>query len=175
MKSRNRFIAKLASKLEGNVLVLFTRVDGHGVPLHEMIESMTDRPVHMIHGNVDINVREEVRTIAEKSDNNIILGSYGTMSTGVNIKRLHHVIFASPSKSRVRVLQSIGRGLRKGKGKESCKLYDIADDFRARRGGKENFTYKHLAERLKFYVEEDFTYRICEIPLNTGEGVIEGL
>lgn len=174
-EGRNRFISKLATSLEGNVLVLFTRVDGHGIPLGEMIESMTDRPVHMIHGNVDINVREEVRTIAEKSENNIILGSYGTMSTGVNIKKLHHVIFASPSKSRVRVLQSIGRGLRKGKGKESCILYDIADDFRKERHGKENFTYRHLAERLKFYVEEDFTYRITEIPLYTGKGSLEGL
>ena len=172
-EGRNRFISKLACSLEGNVLILFTRVDGHGVPLNDMIEGMTDRPVHMIHGNVDINVREEVRTIAEKSDNNIILGSYGTMSTGVNIKKLHHVIFASPSKSRVRVLQSIGRGLRKGKGKDACILYDIADDFRKDVHGKENFTYRHLAERLKFYVEEDFTYRITEIPLYTGKGQLD--
>ena len=173
LDGRNRFIGKLASTLEGNVLVLFTRVEGHGVPLQSMIEGMTDRPVHMIHGNVDINVREEVRTIAEHSDNNIILGSYGTMSTGVNIKRLHHVIFASPSKSRVRVLQSIGRGLRKGKGKDACKLYDIADDFRDGPYGKENFTYRHLAERIRFYVEEDFKYRITEIPLYTGEGELD--
>ena len=134
-----------------------------------MIESRTERPVHIIHGNVDINVREEVRSIAESSDNNIILGSYGTMSTGVNIKRLHHVIFASPSKSRVRVLQSIGRGLRKGKGKDKCVLYDIADDFRQDKYGKENFTYKHLSERIKFYVEQDFTYRITSIPLSSSE------
>ena len=170
LESRNRFISNLATSLDGNVLVLFTRVDGHGVPLHDMISSRTDRPVHMIHGNVDINVREEVRTIAEKSDNNIILGSYGTMSTGVNIKRLHHVIFASPSKSRVRVLQSIGRGLRKGKGKDSCILYDIADDFRKDKYAKENFTYKHLSDRIKFYVEEDFTYRITTIPMTSSEG-----
>ncbi|QIN96887.1 RNA-DNA + DNA-DNA helicase [Synechococcus phage S-H34] len=170
LQSRNRFIANLANSLDGNVLILFTRVDGHGVPLYDLISEKTDRPVHMIHGGIDINVREEVRTIAEKSDNNIILGSYGTMSTGVNIKRLHHVIFASPSKSRVRVLQSIGRGLRKGKGKEECVLYDIADDFREDRYGKENFTYKHLAERIKFYVDEDFTYRITTIPLSSSEG-----
>ena len=173
LDGRNKFISNLACDLKGNVLVLFTRVDGHGIPLYDMIEAKTDRPVHIIHGNVDVNVREEVRSIAESSDNNIILGSYGTMSTGVNIKQLHHVIFASPSKSRVRVLQSIGRGLRKGKGKESCKLYDIADDFRSGPYGKENFTHKHLAERIKFYVEEDFTYRITEIPLYTGEGELD--
>ena len=172
-EQRNRFISNLACDLKGNVLILFTRVDGHGVPLYDMINSKTDRPVHMIHGGIDINVREEVRTIAESSDNNIILGSYGTMSTGVNIKRLHHVVFASPSKSRVRVLQSIGRGLRKGKGKESCLLYDIADDFRASPSSKENFTYRHLAERIKFYVDEDFEYRITEIPLGTGVGKLD--
>ena len=95
------------------------------------------------------------------------------MSTGVNIKRLHHVIFASPSKSRVRVLQSIGRGLRKGKGKEECILYDIADDFRKNGFGKENFTYKHLAERIKFYVDEDFTYSITKIPMTPGVGELD--
>ncbi|QBP06176.1 RNA-DNA + DNA-DNA helicase [Synechococcus phage S-B68] len=173
LESRNKYIAKLASSLPGNVLVLFTRVDGHGVPLYDMINERTDRPVHMIHGGIDINVREQVRTVAEKSDNNIILGSYGTMSTGVNIKRLHHVIFASPSKSRVRVLQSIGRGLRKGKGKEECILYDIADDFRDGNYGKENFTYKHLAERIKYYVDEDFKYRITRIPLSSGVGELD--
>ena len=170
LEPRNRFISNLACDLKGNVLILFTRVEGHGVPLHDLITSKTDRPVHMIHGNIDINVREEVRTIAEKSDNNIILGSYGTMSTGVNIKRLHHVIFASPSKSRVRVLQSIGRGLRKGKGKDACKLYDIADDFRDGPYGKENFTYKHLGDRILFYNEENFEYRITEIPLSYSQG-----
>ena len=117
----------------------------------------------MIHGNIDINVREEVRTIAEKSDNNIILGSYGTMSTGVNIKRLHHVIFASPSKSRVRVLQSIGRGLRKGKGKDECKLYDIADDFSYKE--QKNFTLNHFMERINTYSEQEFDYELDHVDI----------
>ena len=75
-------------------------------------------------------------SLSHSDDNIIILGSYGTMSTGVNIKNLHHVIFASPSKSRIRVLQSIGRGLRKAKNKESAKLHDISDDFRKPHGKK---------------------------------------
>ncbi len=107
--------------------------------------------------------------MAEASNNNIILGSYGTMSTGVNIKNLHHVVFASPSKSRIRVLQSIGRGLRKAKGKDSVMLYDIADDFR-KNGNRNNFTLNHLAERIKFYVDEDFEYRVTEVPLNNNVG-----
>ena len=170
--NRNRFICNLANDLSGNVLVLFTRVEGQGLPLKDLMEATTSRPVHLIYGDVNVKIREEVRQIAETSDNNIILGSYGTMSTGVNIKNLHHVIFASPSKSRIRVLQSIGRGLRKAKGKEVAKLYDISDDFRFPHG-KNNFTLNHLAERIKYYIDEGFEYRMIEIPINTGEGVLD--
>ena len=171
MEERNRFISKLACGLRGNVLVLFSRVEKHGIPLHDMTVERTKRPVHMIHGDIDVDTREKVRTVCESSDNNIIFGSYGTMSTGVNIKNLHHVVFASPSKSRIRVLQSIGRGLRKAKGKDNVLLYDIADDFR-KNGGRENFTLKHLAERIKFYVEEGFNYRMNTLPLNNRVGTL---
>jgi len=171
MEERNRFISNLACDLKGNVLVLFTRVENHGIPLHDMTKERTDRPVHLIYGDTKVDVREEVRAVCDTSENNIIFGSYGTMSTGINIKNLHHVVFASPSKSRIRVLQSVGRGLRKAKGKDSVLLYDIADDFR-KNGGKENFTLRHLAERIKFYVEEDFCYRMTTLSLNTGRGVL---
>ena len=137
-----------------------------------MTKERTDRPVHLIYGDVKVGEREEVRALCETSNDNIIFGSYGTMSTGINIKNLHHVVFASPSKSRIRVLQSIGRGLRKAKGKDSVLLYDIADDFRDN-GSKENFTLRHLAERIKFYVEEDFTYRMTQLSLNTGVGKLD--
>ena len=153
------------------MLVLFTRVEGQGLPLYELTKSKTSRPVHIIYGDVKVDVREQVRTLCETSDDNIIFGSYGTMSTGINIKNLHHVVFASPSKSRIRVLQSIGRGLRKAKGKESVLLYDIADDFR-KNGGRENFTLRHLAERIKFYCEENFTYRMTTLTLNSGKATL---
>ena len=168
---RNRFVCNLANSLQGNVLVLFTRVDGHGVPMYEMMSNMTDRKVHLIHGDIDVNTREEVRKVCEQSNGNIIFGSYGTMSTGVNIKNLHHVVFASPSKSRIRVLQSIGRGLRKTKDKDSAKLYDIADDFR-KPHGQNNFTLNHLAERIRYYVDENFEYRVTEVPLNNNVGTL---
>lgn len=170
-EDRNRFVSNLACDLKGNVLVLFSRIEKHGLPLLDMVSAKTDRPVHLVCGDTDVKDREEVRRLAEQSDNNIILGSYGTMSTGVNIKNLHHVIFASPSKSRIRVLQSIGRGLRKAKGKDSVLLYDIADDFRGV-GGQNNFTLNHLAERIKFYVDEDFQYRMTELCLNSGKGTL---
>lgn len=168
--ARNRFVSNLTARLSGNVLVLFTRVEGHGIPLHDLVkETSGDRPVHLIYGDTKVSERERIRRVAETSHNNVILGSYGTMSTGVNIKNLHHVVFASPSKSRIRVLQSIGRGLRKAKGKDSVMLYDIADDFR-KSGGRNNFTLNHLAERIKYYVDEDFEYRVTELHLNSIDG-----
>jgi superfamily II DNA or RNA helicase len=163
---RNVYLKELSERLKGNVLLLFSRVEGHGIPLYELISEDSKKNVHIIHGGTDVTDREKVREICETSNNNIILGSYGTMSTGVNIKNLHHVIFGSPSKSRVRVLQSIGRGLRKGKNKNDCMLYDIADDFR-KPHGKSNFTLNHLTERMKYYVEEDFTYEIEDITLHS--------
>lgn len=163
---RNKYICELAHALKGNVLVLFARVEKHGIPMSEMMRNLTIRPVHLIYGDTDVKEREQVRALAEKNDDLIIFGSYGTMSTGVNIKNLHHVIFASPSKSRVRVLQSIGRGLRKANQKDRCMLYDIADDFR-KNGGRSNFTLNHLAERIKYYTEEDFEFTLQEVSLNS--------
>lgn len=161
-QGRNEFIVELTKRLKGNVLILFSRVEGHGLPLGDMFINATDRPVHIIHGEVGVDMREEVRSIAESSDDNIILGSYGTMSTGVNIQNLHHVVFASPSKSRIRVLQTIGRGLRKGKDKEFCMIYDIADDIR-KENGRNNYTLNHLIERINYYVSENFDYQISEV------------
>ena len=161
---RNRFISNLAKDLKGNVLVLFARVEKHGIPLHQMVEESTERDVHLVYGMTDVKEREEVRKVCETSNDNIIVASYGVFSTGVNIKNLHHIVFASPSKSKVRVLQSIGRGTRKAKGKESFKLYDIADDFR-KNGSRENFTLRHCAERIAYYCEANFTYRVTEIPV----------
>jgi superfamily II DNA or RNA helicase len=160
---RNKFLRNLAKDLKGNTLVLFNYVDRHGIPLYEMINSNTDRPVHLVHGGVNVDDREEIRRLTEKSDDAIIVASYGTFSTGINIKKLHNVIFASPSKSRVRNLQSIGRVLRKGENKSQATLYDIADDISTDRGN--NYTLNHLMERVKVYNEEKFNYEIIEVKL----------
>jgi superfamily II DNA or RNA helicase len=164
-EGRNKFIRNLACDLEGNTLVLFNYVERHGVPLYEMINSHTDKPVHFVHGGVDVKDREDIRLLTEKSDNAIIVASYGTFSTGINIKRLHNVIFASPSKSRVRNLQSIGRVLRKGENKSQATLYDIADDISTDRGN--NYTLNHLMERVKVYNEEKFNYEIIDVKVKT--------
>ena len=163
---RNNFIKNLALDLKGNTLILFARVEKHGLPLYELINSnniIENRNVFFIHGGVDTEDREKVREITEQENNAIIVASYGTFSTGINIKNLHNVIFASPSKSRIRNLQSIGRVLRKGNKKTSATLYDIADDisYKSRR----NYTLNHLIERIKVYNEENFNYDIVNIPL----------
>ena len=122
-----------------------------------------DRKLFFIHGGVDADEREKVREITEKEKDAIIVASYGTFSTGINIKNLHNVIFASPSKSRIRNLQSIGRVLRKGKNKVKAILYDISDDCSTR--SKKNYTLNHLIERIKIYNEENFNYDIITVQL----------
>jgi len=121
------------------------------------------RRVFFVHGGVDAEDRELVREITETQKDAIIVASYGTFSTGINIKNLHNVIFASPSKSRIRNLQSIGRVLRKGKDKVSAKLYDIADDLTT--GSRKNYTLNHFIERVKIYVQEEFNYDIISIDI----------
>ena len=160
---RNNYIKNLAIDLKGNTLILFNYVDKHGIPLFNLINSNTERPVYLVHGGVDTDDREDIRHLTETSDNAIIVASYGTFSTGINIKNLHNVIFASPSKSRIRNLQSIGRVLRKGDNKSKATLYDIADDISTDRGN--NYTLNHLMERVKVYNEEKFDYEIIDLKL----------
>ena len=162
---RNRFIRNLAVDLRGNTLVLFSRVATHGQILFDSINSFVKdgRKVFYVHGGVEAQEREEVRTITESESNAIIVASYGTFSTGINIKNLHNVIFASPSKSRIRNLQSIGRVLRKGDKKSKAVLYDIADDISYK--SRKNYTLNHLVERIKIYNEEQFNYEIIQISL----------
>jgi len=165
-EKRNNFIKNLTLDLTGNTLVLFSRVESHGAILFEKINNSkkTDRKVFFIHGGVDTDERELVREITERETDAIIVASYGTFSTGINIRNLHNVIFASPSKSRVRNLQSIGRVLRKGKNKVKATLYDIADDCTY--NSRKNYTLNHFIERIKIYNEEQFNYEIITVQLN---------
>ena len=165
-EARNNFISNLALSLKGNTLILYQYVDKHGKLLKEIIEKGADgRKVFFIYGKTDADVREDTRRIVETETDAIIIASYGTFSTGVNIKNLHTIIFASPSKSRVRNLQSIGRGLRKSDTKTEATLFDIADDLRHKK--RENYTLKHFAERIKIYSEEKFVFKIYKIELKT--------
>ena len=167
--NRNKFIKNLSVSLTGNTLILYQYVDKHGKILYDMIsntKNIGDRKVFFVYGKTDTETREEVRRITENENDAIIVASYGTFSTGINIRNLHNVIFASPSKSRVRNLQSIGRGLRLGDNKTEAVLYDIADDLRYK--NHMNFTLKHFVERTKIYNEEKFTYKLYKIGLKNG-------
>lgn len=163
-EKRNKFIRNLALSLDKNTLILFQYVEKHGKILHEMIEKKAkDRKVFFVFGNTDTEVREEIRQIMEKESNAIVVASFGVYSTGINIRNLHNIIFASPTKSKIRSLQSIGRGLRTNENKDVATLFDISDDLR--HGKKENFTLKHFYERVKIYDEESFPYKLYMINL----------
>jgi superfamily II DNA or RNA helicase len=163
-EKRNRLISNLALDQKGNSLVLFQYVEKHGKPLFDLIQRKAkDRPVYYVSGEVDASDREQIRGIVEKQKNAIIVASLGTFSTGINIKNLHNIIFASPSKSQIKVLQSIGRGLRKSDDGSTTKLYDVADDMHIK--SHKNFTLRHSAERIKIYTKEQFPYKIFKLDL----------
>ena len=153
---RNRFIVDLATNLKGNTLILFQFVEKHGKYLNHLV-SQTNRKCFFVHGGTEAEDRENVRKILEENDQCIVVASYGTFSTGISIKRLHNIIFASPSKSRIRVLQSIGRQLRVSEHKQLAKLYDIGDDLSWKT--KKNHTLRHFSERIKIYRSERFEFR----------------
>lgn len=162
---RNNFIRNLSVSLKGNTLILFTYVEKHGKILFESIKKKAgNRKVFFVYGGTDVLDRESIRALTELEEDAIIVASYGTFSTGINIKRLHNIIFASPTKSKIRSLQSIGRGLRLGENKDKAVLYDIADDLRYKT--YTNFTLKHYEERFKIYHEEKFQIKTTNVGIS---------
>jgi superfamily II DNA or RNA helicase len=163
-EGRNKFISKLAKSVKGNTLILFNYVDLHGKPLYNLISEMCpDKKVFMIYGGTDVEQREEIRQIVDKEKDAILVASYGTCSTGINIKNIHNIIFTSPSKSVIRVLQSIGRGLRRSESKDSMKLYDLADNLSHKK--YRNHTMRHLDARIKIYTKEHFDYKLISMKI----------
>ena len=165
-EKRNKYIRNLVLSLDGNTLLLFRLVKKHGRILYDMIKEETDvknRQTFFVYGGTETEVREQIRAIAEKERDAIIVASYGVYSTGINIRNLHNIVFASPSKSRIRNLQSIGRGLRLSDNNQETVLYDITDDLRWK--NRKNYAYRHHEDRMKIYDEERFPYKIYNIPL----------
>jgi superfamily II DNA or RNA helicase len=168
-ETRNKFIKNLAVSLGKNTLILFQMVDKHGRVLYDMIKdtkNIGNRKIFFVYGGTETTDREEIRKIMEIENDAIIVASFGTFSTGINIRNLHNIIFAMPTKSSIRTLQSIGRSLRQSDGKEIATLYDIADDLRYKK--HMNYTLKHFVERTKIYNEEKFTYKLYKIGLKNG-------
>ena len=159
---RNKFIEKLCKSIKGNTLLLFQLVEKHGVLLYNELKTL-DRKVFFVYGGTTTETREKIRAITEKETDAIIVASYGTFSTGINIRAINNIVFASPSKSRVRVLQSIGRGLRQSDNKDRVKLFDVSDNISYK--SRPNFTFRHFKQRLNIYKEEQFKYHINRINL----------
>ena len=165
LPERNKYLINLALSIEGNTMMLFQYTEKHGKILYDMIKTIApDRKVYYVDGKVDGDERETIRKIVDKETNSIIIASYGTFSTGTNIKNLNNIIFASPYKSVVKVLQSIGRGLRKSSTKTKATLYDIADDLS--HGQRNNITLSHFMERISIYNSEIFKYKIFKVSIN---------
>lgn len=170
LKERNEFITKLSHKLKGNTLILVQYIDKHGKVLEKLCkEYSNDKQIYFVYGGTEADDRNNVRKIAETHDNVIIIASYQVFSTGVNIKNLPNIVFGSPTKSKIRLLQSIGRGLRKHDKKDKCRVYDIADDLRGKKK-KPNYTLKHCLDRLQIYTNEGFIVNEKKINFNiTGD------
>lgn len=164
-------VARMALAATGNVLVLFNYVEKHGKPLHRRLQELApERDIHFVSGEVPADDRERIRQWVEGNTNQIIVASYGTFSTGINIPSLQTLIFASPSKSKIRVLQSIGRSLRVTDDKAYAVLIDVVDDLRI--GSYVNHTFRHAESRIQYYASERFPYSLKEMRL---EGWLEVL
>lgn len=164
-QGRLKFVKNLVASLEGNTLLLFQYVEKHGKVIYDELSAMLpNRPVYFVHGGIEGEERENIRALVEMNNDAVIVASYGTFSTGINIRNLHNIVFSSPSKSRIRNLQSIGRGLRLGDNKQECVLYDIADDLSWK--SKRNYTLGHFVERVKIYNQEKFQNKIYTVKLN---------
>lgn len=166
---RNNILVNAALNEPKNVLMLFNFIDKHGTKLYQMLRDKAekyDKKIFYIHGGVDVEDRENIRQLLEKHDNCILLASFGTFSTGINVKNLHTVIFCHPFQAKIKTLQSIGRTIRVAAGKNNATLIDVADDlvYKTKKGvEKINTTMKHFIERLKIYQSERFTYKIVNL------------
>jgi len=160
---RNVFIKNLVLSLDGNTLILSSRIEKHLLPLHAMVSKLTDRPVHLVHGGVDAEDREHVRNIVKTQNNAIIFASAQCFSEGVNIPSLKNIVFTTPTKSRIKIMQAIGRTLRYHKDKEEAVVFDIADDLSWK--SKQNHTIKHYISRVSYYAQENFVYKQYNIDM----------
>lgn len=143
-----------------NTLVLTDRLQ-HVQILSEYLKG-TNKKVVLINGTVSGENREKIREFTENNENVVIIGTYGTISTGTNIKNLQNIIFATSGKTQIKLLQSIGRGLRKDGKDNKLNVIDITDDFNMDNPNKDYFI-QHFRERLKIYVKEEFDYKTYHI------------
>jgi superfamily II DNA or RNA helicase len=169
--ARNRFIMSLTAKLKGNTILMINQIE-HGELLYETMKRvLPDRDIYLYNGSTNKDDREEIRQLMETKENAIIIGSLGVLSTGISIKRLHNMVFSHPSKSRVKVLQSVGRLLRVSKFGNEVVMYDIIDDFSI--GAYENYVLEHGKKRVEFYMNQKFNVETERVELAEPPKLIE--
>lgn len=150
-EKRNDMIVKMAAGLKGNVAVMFERIDAHMMLVYEKLSTIKDN-VFLINGEVKASDRKKIQAAIEAGDDITLLASYGTMQQGVSIKKLHHMILAHPSKSYIRVIQTLGRMMRQHSSKDFATIWDLVDNLSY--NGSYNHALRHSHERYKFYLTE---------------------
>lgn len=161
---RLTIILKLLVSLKGNTLVLFKNVE-YGKLIFGLISKY--KKCYYIDGSVKAEEREHIRFQIENDDNCVLVASFGTTSVGVSIKNLHNLVFAQGLKSRIKIIQSIGRMLRKHKSKIVSYVYDIVDiikyddEYR-----KYSYAYSHSRKRREYYDFLKFPVNIKKIDIN---------
>ena len=171
---RNKWVANLAVKLakkEENVFLMFKNIE-HGKTLFEMVKEQ-HKEVYYVSGEVNTETRNALKVMAENGKGIIVVASYGVFSTGISVKNLHHVVFAHPVKSKIIVLQTIGRVLRKHASKSTAQVWDIIDDMgvkpKSATAKKKyvhlNYALKHALERIQRYADEKFNYVMKQVDL----------
>lgn len=166
---RQQFLMKLISHLEGNVLCLYQAIENHLIPMHElMVEQFGKEFVHKIHGSIKTDAREDIRRIFDSQKNAKLNASYQTCQQGINIINIDHIVLCDPTKSQIRLLQSMGRGLRRSETKTEVTIWDIADNLKWKRY-KTNHTLNHMKERVKIYNREQFDYELISRKLKVSQ------
>jgi superfamily II DNA or RNA helicase len=148
-KPRFEFLNRFIKKLGKNTLVLFTDVKNeYGKTIVNNLKEWNDNTFY-IDGNVDTDDRAFFKETMEKRDDVIIVASYATFATGIDLKNVHHIVFAESVKAEITIRQAIGRGMRYLKGKDKVIIWDIIDDL-------SGYSIRHSLERVTIYQKQEF-------------------
>ena len=152
------FISKITSRLDNNTLILIDYIE-HGEILFEYLtKACENKRVFFIQGDVEIEERKKIQNLMETNQDIVVIAISKIFSTGINIKNLHYIIFANGGKAKIRIIQSIGRGLRLHKDKKGVIIIDIADML--------HYGSQHYMKRLSLYKGEKIDYGIKKIEQN---------
>lgn len=157
---RLNFVTNVISRVRGNSLVLFHRIE-HGKKLYETLRQESNKRVFYVDGGTDKDIREEYKKKMEAGEEVVIVASYGTFSTGISIKKIHNIFFTESFKSEVIIRQSIGRGLRQHASKDAVNIIDFVDDLSS--SDWDNYLIRHAKARQAIYREQKFSFDVKNV------------